>query len=80
MEFNAANNNKAVQVDLYDGTLSVADSLQQTNNNANWFVFSGFHYFIAGAAAQTFTLRYRISTSGTTCGVRNAALELWRVE
>lgn len=80
MEFNAGNNNRSVQVDLYNGTTSVGDGQQQTNSSGNWFAFAGFHYFIAGAAAQTFSLRYQVISAGATCSVRNAALELWRVE
>jgi hypothetical protein len=81
MEFNAQQNNKDVQVRLWDNTNSVeyGQNSQQTNNNANWFSFAGFHYVtIATDTATTFILQYKAGTA--TCQVRNAELELWRVE
>lgn len=80
MEFNAQQNNKGVQVRLWDNTNSIelAQNSQQTNNNSNWFTFSGFHYATVPAnTAVTFILQYKAGTA--TCQVRNAALELWRV-
>lgn len=81
MEFNASNNNKAVEVDLYNvyDDISVATNRQQTNSSANWFTFSGFHYEVMDTNAKTFQLRYR-DVTGTTCSVKNAVIEIWRVE
>jgi len=78
MEFNAQQNNKDVQVRLYNTTNATeyAQNSQQTNNNANWFSFSGFHHFTQGATANTFVLQYRAGTA--TCQVRNAEIEIWR--
>ena len=79
MEFNATANNKDVQVRLYNNTAAteVAQNSQQTNNNANWFSFAGFHYVVqATATSQQFILQYRAGT--TSCQVRNAELEIWR--
>jgi len=80
MEFNSANNNKSVEVDLYNSTddIIIAANRQQTNNSANYFSFAGFHYEDMTGTPKTFQLRYR--AIGTTCTVRGAAIEFWRVE
>jgi hypothetical protein len=80
MEFNAGSNNKDVQVRLYDNTnaVDIGQNSQQTNSNANWFSFAGFHYFTQGATITQFILQYRAGTA--TCSVRNAEIEIWRVE
>jgi hypothetical protein len=82
-EFNAANNNKATEVRLYESVLGVthAGSYQQTNASTNWFVFSGFHVEeIPALSSRTFAIQFRV-TPGivTTCSIRNAELEAWRV-
>ena len=79
MEFNSQNNNKSVEVRVYNSTdgLEIAENLQQTNNSGNYFSFAGIHHQTMGATSKTFVLQYR--AIGTTCNVRNAVLEIWRI-
>ena len=80
-DFQSSNNNKQVACRLYDKTNSVAhsESVQQTNNNTNWFSFSN-HESITydGLADQSFAIQYR-NVQGTTCNVRNCNMSLWRI-
>jgi hypothetical protein len=80
MEFNAGNNNKAVEVRFYcvSDAIEYGNNYQQTNNNLNWFTFSGFHYETLTGSSKTFSLQFR-DTGGTICRVRNAEIEIWRV-
>jgi len=82
IEFNAANNNKATEVEFYETVLGVqhGNSLQQTNAASNWFVFSGFHYEeIPPLATRTYQINFRVYPGlTTTCSVRHAELEIWR--
>jgi hypothetical protein len=81
-EFNAANNNKQVEVEFYETVLGVQHgaTAQQTNNSTNWFGFAGFHVEIIPALqSRTFQVNFRIVTGGTTCSIRNTELEMWRL-
>jgi hypothetical protein len=82
-EFNAANNNKATEVELYEvvNAIQLANSVQQTNAATNWFVFAGFHLeFIPAGESRTFQINFRVVPGlATTCSIRAGEIELWRI-
>lgn len=81
-DFQAVNNNKQVGVRLHNVTdnISYAESLQQTNNNTNWFSFAGQDVvYLDGTVDKTFALQF-VQLSATTCNIRFAHIIFWRVE
>jgi len=80
-EFNSNANNKQVAVRVWNETDNsvVAESVQQTNNNTNYFMFSGVHYeTFSTTETKTFVLQFRSTTAAATCAVRRATLDIGR--
>jgi len=80
-DFQSLNNNKQVSCRLYDKTNAVifSESVQQTNNNTNWFSFAN-HESINFDGLTDLNIAIQYKTNGnTTCNIRNANLSLWRV-
>jgi hypothetical protein len=80
-EFNSNANNKQVAVRVWNETddTVVAESIQQTNNNTNYFMFSGVHYeLFSTTETKTFVLQFRANDNGVTCAVRRATIDVGR--
>jgi len=80
-EFNSNANNKQVAVRVWNQTddVVVAESIQQTNNNTNYFMFSGIRYLVfAATGTTTLVLQFRANNTGVTCAVRRASIDVSR--
>ena len=79
MEYNAGQNNKEVEVRLYNSTedIDIGNGIQSTNASTNYFTFSGFHYRYLTGTPMTYVLQFRQITG--ICSVRNAELEIMRI-
>ncbi len=80
-DFQSLNHNKQVAVRLYNVTndITYSESVQQTNNNTNWFSFSTHQSInFDGLEDVTISIQYK-QFSGTTCNIRNCNISLWRI-
>ena len=80
MDYNGSSANKDIWVRMYNLTdgLTYSENNIKSNDGGAWYTITGFKSISLSGSDKTFQLQYRAGTS--SCAVKNARLEIWRME
>lgn len=64
---------------IVDNTTVVMEHNQEAKDSSSWHTESGYFVTQLSAGNHSFGLDYRVENYGTTCYIRRARIEIWRV-